>query len=207
MSRNRTAIGSVGTFLGTVNPKVVLAAALLLLMAVLWLRVFLRGRSGPAAVQAQTLPGQTANQPSGGSSAPKAVLQPLSLPVVEGRHDRLWRDPFVVERSEWFAQADNPASVDSPREGKEPSEEQRQQADLQKIAGTVLLQAVIKDPAGVPVRACVNGTVLSKGETLKVKENGKVYELKLTDIGASEVQFCYQTLSFTVKMPSSEWLD
>lgn len=184
-----------------------MAAALLLLMAVLWLRVFLRGHSEPAAVQAQTLPGQIASQPSGGSSATKAVLQPLSLPMVKGRHDRLWRDPFVAQRSEWSAQADNPASVESPQEEKEPSEEQRRQADLQKIARTVLLQAVIKDPAGVPVQACVNGTVLSRGETLKVKENGKIYELKLTDIGASEVQFCCQALSFTVQMPSSEWLD
>jgi len=184
----------------------VLAAVLLLVMAVLWLRVFLRGRSGPETVQAQVPIEPSAGQASGERTASKVLLQPRLLPVLAGQHERPERDPFVFDRSKWF-HTERQASEVQPQEPTTSSAGRERGVLSQKIAKDLILQAVIKDPAGVPTQACVNGVVLSRGGILKVKENGETYELKVSDIGSQHVQFEYQDMVFTVKMPSSEWLD
>ncbi len=66
---------------------------------------------------------------------------------------------------------------------------------------------MIKDPSGIPIQACVNGVVLTRGGVLKLKENGEMYELNVSEIGSQHVKFEYQDMVFVVKMPSSEWLD
>jgi len=184
----------------------VLATVLLLVMAVLWLRVFLKGRSGPETVQAQVpIEPSSGGRTAGERTESKVLLQPRLLPVLTGQHDRPERDPFVFDRSKWFPSGRQASDVQS----EEPVSSTRQERDVlvQKIAKGMILQAVIKDPAGVPVQACVNGVVLSRGGILKVKENGETYELKVSDIGSQHVQFECQDMVFTVKMPSSEWLD
>jgi hypothetical protein len=132
-------------------------------------------------------------------------LQPRLLAVEAGRHDRIERDPFVLDRARWFpqeaqrvesVQPETPAACAAP-----------QDALFEKIAKGLVLQAVIRDPSGIPVQACVNGVVLSRGGILKLKENGETYELKVSDIGPEHVQFVCQDRAVTVQMPSSEWLD
>lgn len=207
MTRNRSAIGSIGTLIGTVNPKMVLAAVLLLVMAVLWLRVFLRGRSGPETVQAQIpVEPSAGEQAAGGRTESKVLLQPRLLPVLAGRHDRPERDPFVFDRSQWFRPERQILDI-QPQEPVSSSAGQGREILAKKIAKDLILQAVIKDPSGIPVQACVNGVVLARGGVLKLKENGEMYELKVSEIGSQHVKFEYEDMVFVVKMPSLEWLD
>ncbi|MEJ5259431.1 MAG: hypothetical protein WHS88_04490 [Anaerohalosphaeraceae bacterium] len=189
---------------GTMNPKAVLAAVLLLVMAVLWLRVFLRGRSGPEEAQAQSLLSGPAERSAEEPAAPKLLIEARPLPVESERHGRTETNPFVFAPAKWF-----PAEIQSSVSVQEPADSTAaiQKGLLEKIAGQLLLQAVIKDPGGVPVQVCVNGVVLSRGGTLKIREKGEIYELRVREIGTQEVQFDCLDNVLTVKMPSSEWLD
>ncbi len=189
---------------GTINPKTVLAVVLLLLMAVLWLRVFWKGRSGPEAAQAQSFLSGPAERSAEEPAAPKLLIEARPLPVETERHGRTERNPFVMDPDRWFPPA-TPSSVSA----QEPTDSAaaQQKGLLEKIAKQLQLQAVIKDPSGMPVQVCVNGVVLLRGGTLKVREKGEIYELKVRDIGTQEVQFDCLDNVLTVKMPSSEWLD
>lgn len=186
--------------IGTVNPKLIVAAVLLTLMGILWLRVFLRGRTGPARAQAQS----ASPAPAADAAAKPAVLHPVSLPVEAGRHDHLQGNPFVLDRSRW-AQA---AAPSLPEEGSSADAgEQKHRTNLHRISQRLVLEAIVRDPDGVPIKACVDGKVLFKGSLFKVKENGEIYELNVTEISATEVKLAWQVYDLTVKMPSSEWLD
>lgn len=189
---------------GTVNPKLIMAGVLLTLMAGLWLRVFLRGRSGPARAQAQSVSLAPADVSTANSTVKPVVLQPVLLPVEAGRHDRLQGNPFVLDRSRWT----HPAAQSPLDEGSSADAgEQKHRANLQRISQRLVLEAIVRDPGGVPVKACVDGTVLFKGSIFKVKENGEIYDLNVTEIRATEVKLAWQVYDLTIKMPSSEWLD
>jgi hypothetical protein len=206
MNRQRTRTNRAFPILvGTVNPKMIVAAVLLTLMGGLWLRVLLRGRSGPARAGAQSVSLSAAasmNEPA----AKSVFVQPVSLPVVAGRHDRLQGNPFVLDPSRW-SRPDSTANLQA--DGKSPADAQGQkhEANLQRISQRLVLEAVVRDPDGVPIKACVDGTVLFKGSTFKVKENGEQYELNVKEIRATEVRLSWQVYDLTIKMPSSEWLD
>lgn len=206
MKRSRTTFGNLGTLVGSIPPKAVLAAVLLLVMALLWLRVFLRGRGGPELVEAQALPEQVSSPTSRRATSPSIVMERVALPVVAGWHDQLERDPFVFDRSKWPG-LEEPAAVSVQSRPSESSEKQQRNALLQKVVGELILQAIIKDPSGVPIQACLNGTVLAVGGRLKIRSHGEIYEFTLTEIGSDEVRLEYQNVLFTVKMPSSEWVD
>ena len=198
-----------GSIVSSISPKAVIAAVLLIAMTGLWLRVFLRGRSGPAAAQAQNARNAQAAQSESrtimGMEESKK-LRPVALPVVPGRHDQLQIDPFVFDPVQWAHAADH-ASPDSPELSNADAAEQKHWANLQRISKRLVLEAVVKDADGVPINACVDGKVLSKGSTLKVKENGEIYELKVVEVCETEIKLAWQVFALTVKMPSSEWLD
>ena len=187
----------------------VIAVVLLIMMAGLWLRVFLRGRSGPSRAQAQNLQspqsGPLKSQLGLQAEKPKALRQ-VSLSMVPGRHDRLQIDPFVFDPVQWTHAADHSRS-DTPGMSNAGAEEQKHWANLQRISKRLVLEAVVKDADGVPINACVDGTVLFKGSTLKVKENGEIYELTVVEVCETEIKLAWQVFALTVKMPSSEWLD
>ncbi len=190
---------------GTVSPKMIVAAVLLTLMAALWLRVFLRGRGGPARAGAQTISNPISALKN--DTTEKTIhLQPVSLPVIAGRHDRLQGNPFVMDRSRWIRPD---GATDLQPSGKSGADGlvQKDQANLQRISQRLVLQAVVRDPDGVPIKACVNGTVLFKGSTFIAKENGEQYDLSVKEINATEVRLSWQVYDLTIKMPSSEWLD
>lgn len=198
--QRRTKTKGLPILIGTVNPKLIVAAVLLTLMGILWLRVFFRGRTGPARAQAQS----ASPAPAAAPAAKPAVLHPVLLPVEAGRHDHLQGNPFVLDRSRW-----TPAAVSSPLEEESSADagEQKHRTNLQRISQRLVLEAVVRNPDGVPIKACVDGKVLFKGSLFKVKENGEIYELKVTEICATEVKLAWQVYDLKVKMPSSEWLD
>lgn len=198
-----------GTMIGTLSPKMIIAAVLLIAMAGLWLRVILRGRSGPAKAQAQNAQNSQAvqSETQGIYQADKPILlQTVSLPVVSGRHDRMQIDPFVFDPAQWIHTAER-SRADGPDISNADLIEQKHGANLQRISKRLVLEAVVKDTNGVPINACVDGTVLFKGSTIKVKENGEIYELKVMEVCETEIKLAWQVFALTIKMPSSEWLD
>jgi len=201
LRKNSNAVS--GNFMETVSPKMIMAAILLIIMAGLWMRVLLRGRSGPAKAAAQSVvPSAAASDP-----AEKSVrIRPLTLPVVSGRHDRIQTDPFVLDAAQWFYDSKQTPATSSKISDVD-LKEQKTKADLHRIAQRLVLEAVVKDTDGVPIKACVNGTVLFRGSTIKIQENGELYELKVTEIRATEIKLVWQVFDLTIRMPSSEWLN
>lgn len=192
--------------MGSLSPKVVIAAVLLIVMAGLWLRVFLRGRSGPAKAQAKTAQNAQSEIQTAGQMEKSKTIRPVLLPVVPGRHDQLQGDPFVYNPARWAHAADQP-HPDSPEMSNADEQQQKHWANLQRISKRLVLEAVVKDANGVPINACVDGKVVFKGSILKVKENGEIYELKVVEVCETEIKLAWQVFALTVKMPSSEWLD
>jgi len=194
------------TLMGSINPKMVTATILLIMMAILWLRVFLRGRSGPAMARANGAESVQVSLPAADPMVRSVSIHPVSLPVVPGRHDRLAIDPFVFDRAKWYGPVED-TQPENTGISKTDAEEQKHRANLQRISERLVLEAVVKDTNGVPIKACVNGTVLFKGSTIQVKENGEIYELTVTEVRATEIKLVWQVFDLTIKMPSTEWLD
>ena len=190
--------------MGNLSPKVIAAAVLLVLMAGLWLRVFLRGHSGPSKVSAKTV--QTPVQSKMAEEKKSLHILPVSLPVIPGRHDRVNLDPFVLDQKQWFAKSENPLAETSAAPSPD-TDEQKHRANLQRISQRLVLEGVVKDVNGVPIKACVDGKILFQGSTIQIKENGEIYELKVIEICSSEIKLAWQVFTLTIKMPSSEWLD
>lgn len=181
--------------LQNVNGKTFAAVVLFTIMGLLWARVLLKGRSGPdtAAAQAQQQMEQTTAQ-----AAEPVKLIPVKLPVLEGRHDVLAADMFSAQRCRLFGNGtedDNGLATVPKNSGK-----LKLQANLEKIADTLKLEAVVHNTEGTPFQVFVNDTILTVGSVLTVKEGPQEYELVLKTISENEAVFVWREFTVTVSM-------
>ena len=179
------------------NRKTVVAIVLVCIMALLWGRVLLKGKGGPAAAAAQE--SQQIEQPSVQSDQPCDILT-VKLDVLKGRHDVLAGDMFSTDRWEDFYlennKEDNAASVSVP----EDTLEIRRQENFKKIAKTLKLEAIIRNADGKPYQVFVDDAILAVGSVLTVKEGPDQYELVLMEISENEAVFTWNKTSITLKM-------
>ena len=189
--------------LQTISPKTAAAVLLMALMAVLWGRVLIRGRSGPAAAQAAEL----LNEAAAASTRTVAPLKitPVTLPVIEGRHDTLSRDFFSPDNWSGFSRAARPAEpvVASDQE----LLEKQRNAYFSGLAKTLNLDAIIQGSAAAPARVCIEGKVLTQGQTLSVKNDTETYELTVSEIGEHQVVLTWNHWSVVLKMAQPERVD
>lgn len=180
--------------LQNVNSKTVAAVVLLSIMAILWGRVLLQGKDGPTSAAAQEV-----QQPVSviASSEKSDTVVPVKLPVVEGQHDVLSGDMFSADNWKAFDLNDSTANVSTSQDN---NLEQRHQANLEKIAGRLKLEAVIHNTDGKPYQVFVNDAILTVGSVLTVKEGPEEYELKLSRISENEAMFIWNETSITLKM-------
>lgn len=186
--------------LQNISPKTMTMIVLLAVMGILWGRVLLGGKKGPAAANAQdaaSILQATQTAQSGGTLTLKAV----TLPQVPGRNDVISHDPFSADRWTAFGFEDSQnndrsdVSVDSAENA-----EKIHQSRLEKIAQRLTLEAVIQDADGKPFQAFVDDKILSVGSTLTVKEGPDQYELTLEKISEKEVLFMWNKISVVLKM-------
>ena len=186
----------VGGRLRNANGKTIAAVALMSVMVLLWGRVLLRGRDGgPADAGAAEMQQAEAVQ----TPAEKAMqVVPVELPFEQGRHDRLTADIFSV--GQWEALNAEPEPEPEPAVQVPETPESRDRRHIEKVAGLLKLEAIIRDAEGKPVQVFVNDSILTVGSVLTVEEGPEAYELVLTTINQNEVTFDWNGASITLKM-------
>ena len=186
--------------LQNISPKTMVMVVLLAVMGILWGRVLLGGKKGPAAAQAQemsALQQAVAEQQSGSDMTLKAV----TLPEIPGRNDKLSHDLFSADKWTAFGLGDSTVAENSDvTVDTSGNTEMMQQLKLQRIAERLTLEAVIQDADGNPFQAFVDGKILSVGSILTVKEGPDRYELILEKISEKEVVFTWNDISVVLKM-------
>jgi hypothetical protein len=173
--------------------KTIAAVVLIAFMVLLWGRVLLKGKNAPAAAEAQE--SQQIEQAAMQAGRPVKLL-PVKLTVVKGRHDVLTGDMFSTGHWTAFDLGNGTASVSAT----ESTLEQRHQANLEKIAAGLKLEAVIRDADGKPYQVFVNDEILTVGSVLTAKEGPDYYELVLKAISENEAMFIWNKTSITLKM-------
>lgn len=207
MKQKTNHMKKVSVGLQNISPKTFAAVALVSLMLLLWGRVLLTGKNGPSAAKAsqpQTAAEAQAALPD--TPAPLEVVA-VTLPVISGRHDRLAGNPFSADRWTAYAfyekEAEPAVEVVKPVTPEiDPAEQarRRHQADLDKIAQRLCLEAVIQDADGNPSKAYVNNKVLSVGTVLTVQEGPETYALTLTELSHKEASFTWNEFSVVLKI-------
>ena len=186
--------------LQNISPKVMAMVVLLVVMAILWGRVLLKGTGGPAAANAQD---QESIQDTISEMASKAVkIEAVELPMLPGRNDRVSNNLFSSEN--WTAFELNHNQDDSKGgvkvDGTGHATELTHRSRLERIAGRLKLEAVICDAQNRPFQAFVDDKILSVGSTLTVQEGPDQYVLMLEEISQKEVSFSWNEMSVVLKM-------
>ena len=186
--------------LQNISPKVMAMTVLLVVMAILWGRVLLKGAGGPAAANAQD---QEYIQDTISDMASKAVeIEAVELPMLPGRNDRVSNNLFSSEN--WTAFELNHNQDDSKGgvkvDGTGHATELTHRSRLERIAGRLKLEAVICDAQNRPFQAFVDDKILSVGSTLTVQEGPDQYVLMLEEISKKEVSFSWNEMSVVLKM-------
>ena len=200
---------SRGAGLQNISPKTMVAGALMLTMAILWGRVLLKGKGGPASADAasataqqQKMEAALAAEAKNGQSA-LVQIERVELPVLAGRNDVITHNPFGTENWNAFTFHEEP-EPEVVQEAKpvvvENTEEMRHQANMKKIAGRLTLEGVIRDVDDVPQQAFVDGKIFNVGSVLTVKEGPDKYELELKKIEEKEVVFVWNELTVVLKL-------
>lgn len=186
---------SITNRLQNANGKTVVAVVLVGVMAILWGRVLLTGKSGPANAAAQDL---HTSELLGTPHAQVEKFLPVKLDALEGRHDVLCGDIFSANNWHVFdLKTDNQTEKVSPSQNTLAT---RHQANLEKIAANLKLEAIIRDVDGKPYQIYVNDGILTVGSVLTVKEGPEQYELELRRISENEAMFVWNETSITLKM-------
>jgi hypothetical protein len=186
--------------LQNISPKMMAMVVLLVVMAILWGRVLLKGTGGPAAANAQD---QESIQDTISDMASKAVeIEAVELPMLLGRNDRVSNNLFSSEN--WTAFELNHNQDDSKGgvkvDGTGHATELTHRSRLERIAGRLKLEAVICDAQNRPFQAFVDDKILSVGSTLTVQEGPDQYVLMLEEINEKEVSFSWNEMSVVLKM-------
>jgi hypothetical protein len=186
--------------LQNISPKMMAMVVLLVVMAILWGRVLLKGTGGPAAANAQD---QEYIQDTISDMASKALeIKAVELPMLPGRNDRVSNNLFSSEN--WTAFELNHNQDDSKGgvkvDGTGHATELTHRSRLERIAGRLKLEAVICDAQNRPFQAFVDDKILSVGSTLTVQEGPDQYVLMLEEISQKEVSFSWNEMSVVLKM-------
>jgi hypothetical protein len=167
----------------SMNPKTIAAVVLVALMAVLWVRVLLRSKVGPASANAATAAVIEETQQQNVKS--QVRIQAIPLAAIPGRHDTIAADFFKADR--------NLASGGSRQIGN--------QRMLDKLGKAVVLEAIIRNTQGNAEKACINGTVVTVGSSLRVQIQNDSCIIRVEAIESAGVRLSWQDSTFTLKMP------
>jgi hypothetical protein len=151
--------------------KVVIAAALICVMAILWVRILAKKKDSslsPAALAAQTAAVE--------ETTPRIKVTYVELPQVKGRNDVLTRDVFASGKWEGMGAAANGATqFKSTKQG----DNKPLNNTIETIGKELKLEAIF---SGKNPQASVCGTLISPGGKLTVNYEGEQYEFKVVAI-------------------------
>jgi len=160
--------------------KAIIAAALVVLMIFMWVRLL--GGKGPQSARAAMVPQVTDENLE--SAAAKLKVMFVELPYIEGRHDVLARDFFRMDGQ--FSGADQ-ASIVSTDTGKDGARE---------VAQGLRLDAISMGPQP---EAFINDRLVKVGEMVVV-EGSKSYQCQVKSIRANSVIVKYEETEIELKL-------
>jgi hypothetical protein len=150
--------------------KTILALCLIMLMVLMWVRIF--AKKTPAAAQAALVTNQTDEQEQGSS---QIKISYIELPQVHGRNDVITRDFFDPNGWREFAPGGKNIIIKQQAGTSQSSIDLRAQ----------LMQAGLKLEAielGGNPRVFINGRLLSIGDKFALRDENNVYECEVSRI-------------------------
>ncbi len=160
--------------------KCVIAAALIVLMIFMWVRLL--GGKGPQSARAAE-----GSQPTGGnqnSGVENLKVEFVELPYVEGRHDVLARDFFRMDGQFSGTSEASIVSADAGKDG------------VREVAQGLRLDAISMGPQP---EAFINDKLVKVGETVVV-EGSKSYQCQVRSIRANSVIVKYEETEIELKL-------
>jgi hypothetical protein len=157
--------------------KIVIAAALIGIMAIMWVRVLAKKSESPAG----TVP--LATQTAAAEEMPaKIQITYVELPQIKGRNDMLTRDIF--SGSKWEGLGAEANGAQRPKERIKSGNEKLSDTITEMIGKELKLEAIL---SGKNPQAYVGGMLVSPGGKLTVKHEGEKYEFKAVEMNDNEV--------------------
>ena len=198
---NKTRFSATGNPLQGLSPKTIAAIVLVALMALLWLRVVTRGKAGPMRVQAAD-----AVVNSDARSAGPLKIEPIALPMTEGHSDSLKCDFFSPDNWPAFSRSGS-VSVTPSGLSEQERQEQRLRAVFEELAKSLKLDAILHGGNGAPARVCIDGNVLTQGQTLSLKRDTNHYELTVSNVSEYQVVLTWRDRTIVLNMTQPERVD
>jgi hypothetical protein len=177
--------------------KIVIAAVLLSVMAMMWLRVFLK--SGPEQASAAINVGAAGSQVAANQPA-QARLSYIKLNVTTGRNDRLTRDIFTAQNPAVFGWGDDSTRRQSNIVTDPDSNRAMNAETIRRIAKVLTVDAILVGSRGNSSEAFVKDKLVTTGSKLAVKNEDKIYTFTVTEIQHNKVIFECQNVTIAVKM-------
>ena len=188
--RGRPRNGILGR-LAAEKKKSITALCLVAIMALMWIRVLIKGS-----------PGKAEGSPAAGGTVvdteptEKVKVSFIELPEVTGRNDVITRDFFACDRwQEFRIDADSKKPVGN---GEVSSiTEDGIEETIGRVAKEMELQVV---ESGDNPHVQINDRLLSVGGILPVSYGGKKYEFEVVRIEGEEVQMRYEGIDVVLRL-------
>ena len=178
--------------------KVILAASLLAIMALMWVRVLVKSRTteaGAAITETSMQVSQTAQSES------ETKVSYVRLSVVPGRNDRLVRDIFTIRSRSAFGWYDGTGREESSIVTEPDSDHNIDVDNIRKIARDLSVDAILIGQAGQSSEAFIEDKFVTAGSKLAVKYEDKIYTFTVTEIQSNKVILECRNVTIAVKMP------
>ena len=173
------------------RPKVLMATVLVTVMAFMWIKV-LAGNRAQKNEAVAAVAGSAAQQTGDRQQKPQVKITLHPLPVVQGRNDILTHNVFTAGRWKEFPSGGRIAG------GNVNLEIDRKDAGyIDKVAETIILEAVIKGPRP---EAFIQGKLVSVGDKLPVRYNDRIYLFDVVRIYETKVVLKWNDFTVDVKM-------
>jgi hypothetical protein len=162
--------------------KLIIAAVLITVMALMWLRLLVFNKTPNAAAGGTSSGSVGAQAGSTTTTKPVPELTYSDLPFVPGRHDVLANDIF--RSGAWlFGEVDGAQNTVGP----DVDGHALTASDIRNITGLVALDGIFTEQGTRAPEAFVNGKLVSVGSKVAVEYNKRSFELTVTEIHRNKV--------------------
>lgn len=171
--------------------KIGIVAVLFVVMAVLWIRLFLL-KGGPKQISAA----QDSNAAVPAESPKEPEIIYVDLPVIAGRHDAIENDLFALRNFKGFKKVGESAaeSEAGSADANALSEE------LAAAAEQLELTAIVKDKKA---QAYINDNLFEVGQVYRFIFHNKTYDFKIKNIFEDKIELECNGTIITKKIPES----
>jgi len=180
------------------NKKKVLAVCLLVIMAVLWVRVF-AGKKSPGTVVA----GSAAMGYSALVQADSGEMAYKDLPFIQGRHDVLAKNIFASKSWRGFKSSSHTGGYGSAEIGIDNNADSEQALQIASAVKDIELVAIV---SGQQYQAFMEDKLLAKGDSFNYEFQGKTHKFTVVDIYKNKVELECNGVVVFKKMPQQPFM-